>query len=287
MVAGSVTDRARHNEVLTLVGRMFGGMKIADRTEFASGAPDGFFQAAAAGFRALSRMTGGRFTLVGIALDVNGFASHEAAVRSIGVALEDRLPDGYVLAGSISVLQRPQPLSAEACSAALTAAVATGRLEFDSNGSGLTRESFGTLDRIAATIARCSETTIEIGVHSDSDGSRSANRRLTLARAETIEDFMIDAGIRRERLTTVGHGESQPIASNATAQGKAANRRIEFALAVPEPPPEPAAVTDPSAEAQQPLQDPPLNDGVDPSQAPPAAEPPAAGEVETGGVAVP
>ncbi len=287
VITGSVADRTRHGEVLTLAGRMFVGMRIADRTEFASGAPDGFFQTVEVGFRALSRMTGGRFRLIDSALDITGFTTHEGAWRDIGAALENRLPNGYELVSDINVLQRPQLLSAEACSAALTEAVVKGRLEFVGTSSEMSRESLATLDRIAWTIARCPETTIEIGVHSDSDGSRSANQRRTLARAETIEDFMIDAGIRRERLTAVGHGEAQPVASNATAQGKAANRRIEFALAVPEPPPQPAVVTDQPAEPGQPSQDSPREDGIDPSETSIAAEPPAEDETETGEGAAP
>ena len=46
-------------------------------------------------------------------------------------------------------------------------------------------------------------------------------------------DYLADAGVRRERLTAVGYGESKPIADNATPQGKAANRRIEFTVMLP------------------------------------------------------
>jgi OOP family OmpA-OmpF porin len=110
----------------------------------------------------------------------------------------------------------------------------TGRIEFDDGKANIAADSYGVLDRAANAIARCADANFEIGAHSDSDGSTSRNRDRTQARAEAIADFLVGAGVKRERIATVGYGESAPIADNGTAEGKAANRRIEFVLAVPE-----------------------------------------------------
>ena len=75
--------------------------------------------------------------------------------------------------------------------------------------------------------------TSKVGAHSDSEGSTSRNRDRTQARADAIVDFLVSAGIRRERLVAVGYGEKNPIADNSTDEGKAANRRIEFSVALP------------------------------------------------------
>ena len=86
---------------------------------------------------------------------------------------------------------------------------------------------------MSATVARCPDANIEVGAHSNSEGSTSRNRDRTQARAEAIVDYLVNAGVRRERLTAVGYGEDNPIADNDTDEGKAANRRIEFAVELP------------------------------------------------------
>jgi OOP family OmpA-OmpF porin len=112
--------------------------------------------------------------------------------------------------------------------------LATGRIDFDGQEPAILADSFGLLDRVSATMARCPNAAIEVGAHTDSDGSASGNRDRTEARAEAIVDYLVDAGIRRERLTAVGYGEDNPIADNSADAGKAANRRIEFSVELPE-----------------------------------------------------
>lgn len=249
-ISGYVSDRLRHQAVLASVQRSFGGYGVEDHTEFASDVPQGFWEAADSGLRALSRMSGGEFTLADTSLDLNGAVHFEAAKSRIEDVLWERLPDEFSAASNVTVRQTSLPLSAMDCGSKLTEVLSKSRLEFLEGGDNLAGYSHGPLDLIAATLTRCPETVIEIGVHSDSDGSKSANRRRTLARAETILELLVEAEVPRERLTAVGYGESTPLASNSTSEGKAANRRIEFSMAVPEPPPqtEPPPDPDPGSE---------------------------------------
>lgn len=72
-----------------------------------------------------------------------------------------------------------------------------------------------------------------MAAHADADGSETKNRELTQARAKAVVDYLVDAGRKREQLTAVGHGGYNPIADNATEEGKRANRRIEFLVQLP------------------------------------------------------
>jgi OOP family OmpA-OmpF porin len=82
-----------------------------------------------------------------------------------------------------------------------------------------------------ATVAyQCPGSRIIIGGHTDASGDRTINLRLSKARAEAVERFFNLAGIPAERMQSVAYGDSQPIASNATPEGRAANRRITFDL---------------------------------------------------------
>ena len=64
--------------------------------------------------------------------------------------------------------------------------------------------------------------------HTDSVGSEDYNNRLSLARAESVKDYLVSRGVDIKRVRAVGRGESQPIADNATRAGRALNRRVDI-----------------------------------------------------------
>ncbi len=99
---------------------------------------------------------------------------------------------------------------------------------FDSGSATLQPSSYGVLDGVVELLRGNAGVRMEIGGHTDSDGSASYNQDLSRRRAESVRDYLVRKGISASRLTTVGYGESRPVASNATAAGKARNRRIEF-----------------------------------------------------------
>ena len=84
------------------------------------------------------------------------------------------------------------------------------------------------LDRLGGILRRCDSGRIEIGGHTDSQGSTALNQRLSRARAEAVLDALMARGVALDRLAARGYGEEQPVASNETEAGRALNRRIEF-----------------------------------------------------------
>ena len=69
---------------------------------------------------------------------------------------------------------------------------------------------------------------IEVGGHTDSDGTALANQRISVARASAVVDYLISRGIPANTLAAIGYGAMRPVADNATEAGKAQNRRITF-----------------------------------------------------------
>jgi outer membrane protein OmpA-like peptidoglycan-associated protein len=69
---------------------------------------------------------------------------------------------------------------------------------------------------------------IEISGHTDNSGSPVINAKLSTDRAKAVVDYLVKKGIDQSRLSHQGYGSDQPIADNATAAGKAKNRRVEF-----------------------------------------------------------
>jgi outer membrane protein OmpA-like peptidoglycan-associated protein len=91
--------------------------------------------------------------------------------------------------------------------------------------------SFVLLNEIASVMNQHPEVVkIQIEGHTDGDGSAAYNQKLSQARAEAVMAYLINAGVSGSRLTAVGYGEDRPIDTNATPEGKAQNRRVDFTI---------------------------------------------------------
>lgn len=69
---------------------------------------------------------------------------------------------------------------------------------------------------------------MELSGHTDAKGSDSYNQNLSERRAASVRQYLVGKGIASSRMTSVGHGESQPVATNETDEGRALNRRVEL-----------------------------------------------------------
>lgn len=103
-----------------------------------------------------------------------------------------------------------------------------GSVSFASGSASLDPKLFPTLDRIASTLNEYPETTITVVGHTDSLGSTEANRALSGTRAAAVADYLVQRGVRRDRMVIDSRGELEPIADNATEAGRAQNRRVEM-----------------------------------------------------------
>ena len=86
------------------------------------------------------------------------------------------------------------------------------------------------LDSVALVLQEFDQTLIEAAGHTDSTGSNSYNQNLSQQRASSVGSYLIEKGIVTERVLTIGHGESRPVADNKTASGREQNRRVELTL---------------------------------------------------------
>lgn len=101
-------------------------------------------------------------------------------------------------------------------------------VHFQTNKAVLLPESSGILDRVAESLLAHPEVSIEVGGHSDSDGSDASNMKLSTKRANAVRDYLIKSGVPASQMTAKGYGETQPISDNKTPEGKAMNRRVEL-----------------------------------------------------------
>ena len=100
-------------------------------------------------------------------------------------------------------------------------------VSFLSGSAQLTLDSQGPLNEAASRLAERPDLRVVIEGHTDNVGDREANIRLSRARADAVRAYFISKGIAAARMTTVGFGPDQPVASNATPEGRAQNRRVQ------------------------------------------------------------
>jgi len=105
------------------------------------------------------------------------------------------------------------------------------KIQFEVNKADIKSASHGLLDEIVSVINENPHIKkLSIEGHTDSDGSDKYNRNLSDKRAAAVRAYLTGKGVDEGRLSSVGHGESQPIAENETAAGKEKNRRVEFII---------------------------------------------------------
>jgi outer membrane protein OmpA-like peptidoglycan-associated protein len=106
----------------------------------------------------------------------------------------------------------------------------TGAILFAFNSSEIDPESYDVLDQIVKIFKLNNSWTIEVAGHTDNVGDDSYNQKLSLRRAISVRKYLTQKGIDGNRLIAIGYGETEPIASNDTKEGRAQNRRVEFKI---------------------------------------------------------
>lgn len=104
------------------------------------------------------------------------------------------------------------------------------QVTFDVDSSTVKPQFQGTLQQVAQTLVQYEKSYIDIYGHTDFSGSDAYNQGLSERRAQSVAQYLGSSGVQYQRMATRGYGESQPIASNATPEGMAANRRVEIRI---------------------------------------------------------
>jgi outer membrane protein OmpA-like peptidoglycan-associated protein len=110
----------------------------------------------------------------------------------------------------------------------------TSDVLFDLDSSALRSESRTTLRELADNFEQYPDNIILVEGHTDSSGTEQHNQRLSEQRAANVADYLIENGVRSSSVTVFGYGESRPKSSNATAEGRQLNRRVEIHIRAPQ-----------------------------------------------------
>ena len=140
------------------------------------------------------------------------------------LTMQSRQISGY----SADAVDRLRQRSHDSCLADVNERLSVENILFDTDRAKIKPASARTLDEIAGILVTCPQSAFEISGHTDSDASDAYNIDLSQRRVEAVLSALAVRGVKTEGYTARGYGESEPIATNATEEGKAQNRRVEF-----------------------------------------------------------
>lgn len=103
-------------------------------------------------------------------------------------------------------------------------------ITFDTDQSAIKPQFLDTLDSVAIVLNEFNKTLVDVTGHTDSTGTPAHNQRLSEARAGSVAEYLIAEGNNPKRFQAIGAGQNDPIASNATQEGRAQNRRVEIKI---------------------------------------------------------
>ncbi|HKK76532.1 MAG TPA: OmpA family protein [Saprospiraceae bacterium] len=103
-------------------------------------------------------------------------------------------------------------------------------LLFDVNSAALKPATRRNLEELAQTLKKYEDTEILVQGHTDATGAAEYNQELSVKRANSVKDHLVNSGVTSQRLLTQGLGETEPVASNETVTGRQQNRRVEVVI---------------------------------------------------------
>lgn len=222
VVSGAVPDEATKNAVLTQLRAVYGNQRVVDQLGVGGVvAPPNWSRYVQKLLDSnLTAVKRGSLTVDGTNVSVKGEVANEAVRQQVLSKMATSLDTSYVVKSALRAAPNEQHL--------VDNVLANRIVEFESGSALLTDSGKALLDQIAATLANIKGRKVEIVGHTDDRGNRLSNVALAQARADAVKVYLQGKGISPDMLSASGQGPDQPVASNATEEGRRRNRRIEF-----------------------------------------------------------
>lgn len=206
---------------ISLVGLLILSGCAAPQTKTGKGAAYGAAGGAVAGAvlgQAIGRNTEG--TLIGAAAGAAVGAAAGAGVGRMMDQQEAEMRDALAASEAAAVRREGE----------LLAITLKGDVSFDLDSDVVRPGLYNELDRIAQIMVKYPQTSILVEGHTDSTGSETYNQQLSERRANSVKNLLVQRGVQAYRVNILGYGESRPVATNATPEGRQMNRRVEIRI---------------------------------------------------------
>lgn len=224
VASGVVPDEATRAAVLQRLRALYGSERVVDQIQVGAVVAPANWSGYVGKLLTpqLMQVSKGSLGVRGNEVELRGEVANEAQRQQLASDVATGLNPTYTVRNQLQVARAGQGV--------LDAALADHIVEFQPGSAVLTPSGRVLLDRMAQAVARVGGHKVEVIGHTDARGERTSNILLSQARAEAVKAYMVDKGIRGERIAALGAGSDRPVADNTTAEGRARNRRIEFRL---------------------------------------------------------
>lgn len=224
VVSGMVTDEATKSAVLVRLRDLYGADRVVDEVSVGPVVSPPHWRANVEKILApnLKLIRKGQLVIDGTNVALKGEVANEAIRQQLASEVALNLHPTYTLASGLRVAASEQN--------ALNQVLANRIVEFETGSANLTPAGQALLDEMAAAVKRMGNKRIEIIGHTDSAGLRDSNLALSKARADAVKNYLAAREVSPNLISTAGRGPDEPVASNATAAGRARNRRIQFRI---------------------------------------------------------
>lgn len=234
LLRGRLADAQLRDAVLSLARARFGSGVVEAATRIDPDVPEGWARRVLAGIEVLAELHEGTVTVRERSVEVTGRSGNPEVTDALARVLADKLGRGQVFRIDVVYDERLDPVAMaptpERCIADIGEILAGRKITFAPGSARIDAEANAGLDAIAAVLRECGEFPLEIAGHTDSQGRAEMNLALSQRRAEAVRDALASRRVLVSAITAQGYGQENPIADNATAAGREANRRIEFRL---------------------------------------------------------
>ena len=239
---GRVPDDLTNTTAENYAKAKFSADDVTMGTRIAEGLPNGWAVRVLAGIETLSTLSNGAVTVQPNLVIVRGNTGNPDAVADITRLLIDKLGQSAVIDIDVAYVKQLDPIAAqptpEECVAQIGIVTEARKILFDPSSATITADSQLVVDDIAEILKKCTELKMQIAGYTDSQGREVMNQQLSQERASAVLSALRLRRVPVASFEAIGYGEADPIATNDTADGREANRRIEFSLILPEVIPE-------------------------------------------------
>ena len=185
-----------------------------------------------AGLEGLRELKNGILNVTPNLIEIRGKTYKKFSSAKITKVVGDKIGYDQRLSISVDYIDMPKPvddsLTASQCVNKIEETLRVRKIKFEPGSDRVDLAGHETLDDIAKILLNCGDIRLEIGGHTDSQGREQMNLNLSQSRANSVLFELQRRRVLTKNIIAKGYGESQPIASNDTEQGREINRRIEF-----------------------------------------------------------
>ncbi len=245
---GYVDNTQRKSELSRYAQELFGSKKVTDKLKVATGAPKGWADISTFALDRLKDVDYGGMKLSNQSYEFTGHIPSPSTKASFLDGIREVMSDpenkyglyrgDYIITAPVeepNVLSKKEhprtKNSAESttlCQTKLDKLLKNQKILFDYNKASIKKNSYTLLNNVLKSLKACHVSLLEIAGHTDNQGAATYNKKLSNLRAASVKKYFVKKGFDKKKLKAIGYGESRPIASNKSSQGRAENRRIEF-----------------------------------------------------------